>query len=81
MQLIGIKRVDYVSLKTGKRVLGWNLYLTYNLNDDNSEQGIGCQREFISESVFSDAPWAMIGSNVTILYNKYGHVNSIRKED
>lgn len=81
MKLIGIKRVDYVSQKTGKRVLGWNLFGTYPLLDDNLEQGLGCIREFISESAFDVAPWDLIGTDITILYNKYGHVESIRKED
>lgn len=79
MKLIGVKRVDYVSQKTGKRVLGWNLYLTYPLHDNNLEQGYGCEREFISESIFDDAPWDLIGTDITILYNKYGNVDSIRK--
>ena len=81
MKLIGVKRVDYVSVKTGKRVLGWNLYLTYPLKDNNEEHGYGCEREFISESVFDVAPWDLIGTELTILYNKYGNVDSIRKEE
>lgn len=81
MKLIGIKRVDYVSQKTGKNVLGWNLYLTYPLKDDNQNHGLGCQREFISASVFNDAPWELIGTEITVSYNKYGNVDSVRKED
>ena len=81
MNLLGIKKVDYVSQKTGKNVLGWNLYLSFPLQNNNLEQGYGCQREFISASHFDDAPWDLIGKQITILYNKYGNVDSIRKED
>lgn len=81
MKLIGIKRVDYVSQKSGKRVLGWNLFLTYPLQDSNLEQGFGCEREFVSESILDVAPWDLIGKELTILYNKYGNVDSIRKEE
>lgn len=79
MKLIGIKRADYISKKTGKRVLGWNLYFTYPLQDNNLEHGLGCDREFISESIFDVAPWDLIGTEITVLYNKYGNVDSIRK--
>lgn len=81
MKLIGIKRVDYVSQKTGKRVLGWNLYLSFPLQNNNLEQGFGCQREFISESVLDNAPWDLIGTEITLFYNKYGNVEYFRKED
>ena len=81
MKLIGIERVDYVSQIAGKRVLGWNLCLTYPLKDDNQEHGLGCEREFVSESVLDVAPWDLIGTEITVLYNKYGYVDSIRKED
>lgn len=81
MKLIGIKRVDYVSQKTSKRVLGWNLYFTFPLQNNNLEQGQGCQREFISESNFDDAPWDLVESDVTIFYNKYGNVEFLRKEE
>lgn len=81
MKLLGIKRVDYVSQKTGKNVLGWNLYLSFPLQNNNLEQGYGCQREFISGSNFDDAPWDLIGEELTIFYNKYGNVEYFRKEE
>lgn len=81
MKLIGIKRVEYVSQRTGNRVLGWNLYLTFPLKDNNLEQGIGCMREFISDSIIDVAPYDLIGNDITLLYNKYGNVDSIRKEE
>ena len=80
MRLIGIKRVNYISKSSGNPVSGWNLYLTYSLKDNENEQGLGTMREFIAEAAMEIPLWDYIGSDVELIYNKYGRVTYIRKE-
>lgn len=72
--VIGIEHRSYVSKKTGKNVVGYNLYLTQEVNDKNVT-GVRCYSEWLSPEMYSDE--IDVGSAVTLSYNRFGRVASV----
>lgn len=72
--VIGIEHRSYVSKKTGKNVEGYNLYLTEEVNYDNI-LGVRCSSQWLSPALYSDD--IVVGSVVSIAYNRFGSVSSI----
>jgi hypothetical protein len=69
-EVIGFERVDYTSKKTGKPVLGYRLYMSF---DRQTISGVGCQSEFVSDSdLGSYTP--TIGDLIRLFYNRWGRV-------
>lgn len=72
-KIYGIKKVDYVSKKTGNRVLGTELHCIY---EDKNVEGLACELVWINKDV--QIPENMIvGSTVEFYYDKYRNVVSI----
>lgn len=69
--IIGIEYRSYVSRKTGKKVEGYNLYLTQEVDDENL-LGVRCFSDWLSPDLYSDE--IEVGSIVTIAYNRFGRV-------
>lgn len=72
--VIGIEHRSYVSKKTGKNVVGYNLYLSQEVNDNNV-LGVRCFSEWLSPDIFSDE--IEVGSVVSLGYNRFGRVASV----
>lgn len=72
--VIGIEHRSYVSKKTGKRVEGFNLYLTQEVEDKNLF-GVRCYSEWLSPDLYCDD--IEIGSIVSIVYNRFGRVAAV----
>lgn len=69
--VIGIEHCSYVSKKTGKKVEGYNLYLTQELDDENLI-GVRCCSQWLSPELYSDE--IEVGSVVCLGYNRFGRV-------
>lgn len=72
--VIGIEHRSYLSKKTGKNVEGYNLYLSQEVNDNNV-LGVRCFSEWLSPELYSDE--IVVGSVVSIGYNRFGRVASV----
>ena len=72
--VIGIEHRSYVSKKTGKKVEGYNLYLSQEVKDKNV-LGVRCYSQWLSVELYSDE--VQIGSVVSIGYNRFGRVASV----
>lgn len=73
--VIGIEHRSYVSKKTGKKVEGFNLYLTKQVEDKNV-LGLRCFSEWLSTDLYSDE--IEVGSIVSLSYNRFGRVACVR---
>ena len=75
MEILGKMKVDYVSQKSGKRVVGSNIWVS---DDITSPNGLGktCDKVYVSDSVihYNDIQF----SKVELFYNKYGQVQQIK---
>lgn len=69
-EVIGFERIDYTSKKTGKPVLGYRLYMSFQ---GKSISGVGCQSEFVSEADLGSYVPA-IGDVIRLFYNRWGRV-------
>ncbi len=67
---IGKKRVDYVSKKTGKQVLGWNLFVT---REDQQTEGLLAEQLYVPDAFRINVP---VGSTVEVYFNRFGGVDS-----
>lgn len=70
--VIGIEHRSYVSKKTGKKVEGYNLYLTQEVNDENL-LGVRCFSEWIPPELYYDD--IEVGKVVWLGYNRFGRVS------
>lgn len=69
--VIGIEHRSYLSKKTGKKVEGYNLYISQDVNDKNL-LGVRCFSEWLSPELYSDE--IEVGSVVSLGYNRFGRV-------
>lgn len=76
VQITGKMKVDYVSKKTGKPVLGSNIFVAEPIKSDYGE-GHMVDKLFVSEQ---DIPYSSIEINkkCEVVYDKYGRVREIR---
>lgn len=74
MKVIGIKNVSYNRKADNRLVEGVEIHYTY---ESKHVTGLGCDRAFISKSVIDDNMGAvpMIGSEIDLLYNRFGKVS------
>lgn len=74
MKIIGMRRFEYVSKKTGKKTDACYLYCTY---EDRKTAGLCCTSIFCrSDVVPADLS---IGDNIQVFYNRFGSVEQISK--
>lgn len=76
--VIGIEHRSYLSKKTGKLVEGYNLYLTQESSDKNVT-GVRCLSEWIVPELYSYD--IVVGSVVSLGYNRFGRVASISVDE
>ena len=72
----GIERVDYISKKTKKRVLGAVLYISSPL-DEKRGNGRKTDRVYVSDKICPNGAALKIGTEVNFLYDRYGGVAKI----
>lgn len=81
MKIIGYKFTSYVSKKTGKQVSGYNVYVTYESTNEDV-QGLMCESCWFNEDAFCElvsiTDSKVIGSEVDILYSRYGGVKGVK---
>ena len=71
-EIIGVKKVDYVSKRTGKQVSGFTLWTQYERKD---VEGFACDEIFVSRERISAIP--KVGDFAEVYYNKFGSVESV----
>lgn len=71
-EVTGIKKVDYVSKKTGRPVKGYTLWLSYERQDVD---GFACDEVYVSIERISEVP--QLGDLVNVYYNRFGSVESV----
>ena len=78
MKLIGAEKNDF-TLKTGEAIKGYNCYLSHPV-DSGRGKGVAVERIYITDSKLAANGidiLAVIGKDVTVLYNRYGKVARI----
>lgn len=75
VKLVGVKYVDYVSKRTGKKVQGYNLYFTES--DVKGVVGLKVFESYVNvETYDSFFVNVSIDSPVILFYNQYGNITS-----
>ena len=74
MKIIGIRNVEYTSKRTGKKVTGVELHMTYERDDT---EGVCTQSAFVNPDNMPEG--LMCGDNVEILYDRFGHVARVEE--
>lgn len=75
-KIMGYKRLDYVSKKTGNPVKGYSLYFA---GPADGVQGEEVFNLFLGDDVFAPVVAAypvltdIVGKEVTVMYNRFGH--------
>lgn len=72
MIILGFEKVDYISKKTNKQVLGTRLHMSYT---SDKIDGQGVESVFVSNLLCEGLS---IGDEIELLYNKYGNVAEIK---
>lgn len=78
MKIVGMEKVDYVSKKSGQRVLGTILHVA---QDIPNEKGFGIKvfAEYLSGEVEERVRDSFsVGDDVELFYNRYGRVSDIK---
>lgn len=66
--VIGKEYLNYVSKKTNKQVIGYNLHLTF---EKEKCEGLAVSNAFVSEEIGKDVN---INDQVQLFYNQFGKV-------
>lgn len=81
-QIVGVRRVNYVSKKTNKEVKGYSFNCTYPYDEDEETSvGYGVLEVFMNDDNVSsfmsnfETLDEICGTNVDILYNRFGRVD------
>lgn len=72
LTVIGIRRVEYTSRKTGRDVRGTELHCTEERND---VIGQAVEKVFVSERV--DVGHVSVNDRINVYYNRFGQVDFI----
>lgn len=73
MQILGIEKVDYVSKKSGNPVSGYRLHCAF---EKKNCEGVAVESYFARDQAFENGI-PEVGDDVTILYNRYGNVQTV----
>lgn len=72
MKVIGMRKFEYTSKKSGNKYQSANIYCTYESPDT---LGLRCESVFLSaDKVPGDL---QIGSEIRVLYNRFGNVEAL----
>lgn len=72
MQVVGIRKVHYVSKKTGREVFGTEFHVTENRQDTI---GLATEKVFCGSKVQTEH--ISVGNEIRVLYNRFGQVDFI----
>lgn len=72
-EVVGIEKVDYVSKKTQKQVVGVKLHLIFETENVN---GFACESVYVPERVDCIGD-VKVGDKVKIYYDRYGSVEDL----
>lgn len=77
IKLVGWKRIEYVSKKTGKEVKGCEFYYETEIDAETSE-GVGVGSFYLSDERIDDLKCDLnVGFNYKIYYNRFGGIEEI----
>lgn len=76
-EVIGMQHRQYKSKRTGNDVSGWNVAFTY---EEKGYEGLACMSVWLSDAIVKEADLS-VGDNCTLLYNRWGSVESVRVVD
>lgn len=78
MKVVGKERVDYPSKKTGKQVTGISFNCVMDTNDERFE-GMRVDTVFVSTKspMYDQCAAILVGSEISVMYNRYGSVESV----
>lgn len=76
VKLLGIAVVDFVS-KDGQPVKGKNLFVSY---PDERVTGEKCEKFFVGQRI-ALPPRLELGSEISLSFNRYGKIESVRIND
>lgn len=71
-EIVGFKKVDYVSKKTGRQVSGFTLFVETERRDVT---GLACEEVYVSVERISAVP--QLGDLCEVYYNRFGSVESV----
>ena len=77
-QLVGFRKVDYISKKTNKAVKGYTLYLI-DLSNNSSIQGHETLNLYVPDSLGFVPSLSSGNDKLNILFNRFGGVDSVVK--
>lgn len=81
MKIIGYRFTSYISKKTGRPVEGYNVYYTYTSTNEDVV-GEMCENAWFTCEAFDELKFItageVVGSEVDILYSRYGGVKGVR---
>lgn len=75
MTVIGIRKFDFTSKKTGATYPAVTLYCTYPM-DDKRGVGDACESVFCRESQLGEYE-PLVGDDIRVLYNRFGSVEKV----
>lgn len=79
MKIVGKQKVDYVSKKTNQPVVGITLHCVADVSNDERFEGMRTETIFISNrsAMYDQCAGFPIGSEISVMYNRYGSVESV----
>lgn len=72
MKVIGMRKFEYTSKRTGNKYKAANLYCSYDAADTI---GVRCESVFLSSDKVP--PDLKLGNEINVLYNRFGNVEAI----
>lgn len=72
MKVIGMRKFEYTSKRTGNKYSAANIYCSYEAADT---LGVRCESVFLAADKVPGS--LQLGSEINILYNRFGNVESI----
>lgn len=78
VKVLGKEKVDYVSKKTGKPVIGISLHCVFETHHEDFE-GMRVDVLFIStrNPMYEQCLAIPVGSEISVSYNRFGNVESV----
>lgn len=78
MKVVGKEKVDYVSKKTGKPVVGISFHCVCDTNNELFE-GMRVDTVFVSSKspMYEQCLTFPVGCEISVMYNRYGSVESV----
>lgn len=76
MKLVGFRKFEYTSKRTGQIYPACNLYVTYPPKENSDTVGLVCESIFCPVSSLGTYQ-PKVGDEIKVYYNRYGSVDAI----